>query len=236
MDGVAGALAAQQAGADRVELCSALSEGGLTPSIGLIETVRAESTIDVNVLIRPRGGDFTYSRHEIRTMLRDIEVAAGLGIHGVVVGVLTVDGDVDVAVCRELMSAAGGLSVTFHRAFDMTRRPLEALEAVVDLGVDRVLTSGRESSALQGAPLIAELVAAAAGRVIVMAGGGITEHNVAQVRRLAGVDEVHFSARTTVDRSVQYDNPRVAMSTHRTTSCQAIAAIIAHGENVVRQS
>jgi copper homeostasis protein len=235
VDSVSGVLAAQEAGADRVELCCALFEGGLTPSAGLIEATREAATIDVNVLIRPRGGDFIYDRHEVRAMLRDIEVAASLGVNGVVLGALTPDGDVDVPLCRQLMTAAAGLSVTFHRAFDMARHPLDALETVVDLGAHRLLTSGQESSALEGAPLIAELVAAAGDRVIVMAGGGITDRNVARIVAQTGVREVHFTARTTVDSAARHRNTRVAMGgalraeeyTHRRTSPQAIQHIIA---------
>ncbi|GAA4681834.1 copper homeostasis protein CutC [Phytohabitans rumicis] len=235
VDSVSGVLAAQEAGADRVELCCALFEGGLTPSTGLIEAAREAAPIGVNVLIRPRGGDFIYDSYEVRAMLRDIEVAASSGANGVVLGALTPDGDVDVPLCRQLMAAAGGLSVTFHRAFDMARRPLDALEAVIDLGVDRLLTSGQEASALEGTPLIAELVAAAGDRVVVMAGGGITERNVARILSQTGVREVHFTARATVDSPARYRNTRVAMGgalraeeyTHRRTSPSAIESIIA---------
>lgn len=235
VDSVDGALAARQAGADRVELCGALFEGGLTPSAGLLETVRELAGIDVNVLIRPRGGDFVYDRYELRAMCRDIELATRLGVHGVVIGALTEDGDVDLVTCRELVAAAAGVSVTFHRAFDMARSPFDALEAVVDLGADRLLTSGQESSALEGAPLIAELVAAAAGRAVVMPGGGVTERNVRRILDLTGATEVHFSARTTVDGPARYRNGRVTMGgalrteefARRRTSAAAVAAVLA---------
>jgi len=235
VDGVDGALAAQEAGADRVELCCALSEGGLTPSAGTVETLRAASTIDVHVLIRPRGGDFSYDRYEVRAMLSDIETAMRLGAHGVVIGALTEDGDVDVPLCRRLVSAADGLSVTFHRAFDLTRRPLDALEAVIDLGADRLLTSGQERSALDGAPLIADLVRIAADRVIVMPGGGVTAANVGRLLDLTGAREIHFSARTVAASPARHRNTRVAMgSTPGTdefarlrTSRAAIESIVA---------
>ena len=234
VDDVAGVLAAQEGGADRVELCCALFEGGLTPSAGTVETVRAMSSIDVNVLIRPRGGDFIYDRYEVRAMLRDVEIAAELGVHGVVVGALTEDGDVDVALCRQLVSAAQGLSVTFHRAFDMARRPFDSLEAIVDLGADRLLTSGQEASALEGAPLIADLVAAAADRLIVMPGGGITEHNVLRILDLTGASEIHFSARTSAESAARHRNTRVAMGgalrseeyVRRRTSPAAIGSVV----------
>lgn len=234
VDGVDGVLAAQAAGAHRVELCSALSEGGLTPSAGLLATALDAATIDVNVLIRPRGGDFVYDRHEVRAMRRDIEAVAAAGAHGIVIGALTEDGDVDTAVCRELLSGAGGLSVTFHRAFDMARRPREALAAVVDLGADRLLTSGQEASAVDGAPLIAELVVAAGDDLVVMPGGGVTAANIRRLLAATGAREVHFSARTTVDSPARHRNPRVAMGaagtdeyTRRRTSQAAIESLIA---------
>jgi copper homeostasis protein len=234
VDGVGGALAAREGGADRVELCCALSEGGLTPSAGAIEAALAVSGIDVNVLVRPRGGDFIYDRHELRAMLRDVAIAAELGVHGVVVGALTEDGDVDVALCRQVLSAAAGLSVTFHRAFDMARRPFDALEAVVDLGADRLLTSGQEASALDGAPLIAGLVEAAAGRLVVMPGGGVTERNVRRILDLTGATEVHFSARAAAPSAARHRNPRVALGAasrteeyvRRVTSAAAVGSIV----------
>jgi copper homeostasis protein len=155
-------------------------------------------------------------------------------VHGVVVGALTEDGDVDVELCRRLVKAAEGLSVTFHRAFDMAQRPFDALEAVADLGVDRLLTSGQESSALEGAPLIAELVTAAAGRVVVMPGGGITERNVRRILDQTGAGEIHFSARAATQSPARHRNTRVAMGgalrteeyARRRTSPAAIEAVV----------
>jgi copper homeostasis protein len=233
VDSAAGAVAAAEGGADRVELCCALFEGGLTPSAGAIAATVAAAPIDVHVLIRPRGGDFIYDRYEVDAMLRDLEVAAEAGARGVVLGALTPDGDVDRALCERLVKAAGGLSVTFHRAFDMAREPFDALEAVIDLGAGRLLTSGQDASALEGAPLIAELVRAAGDRLVVMPGGGITDRNVARVVELTGASEVHCSARTTVDSAARHRNGRPAMGgalrpeefTRRTTSADAVAAI-----------
>jgi copper homeostasis protein len=234
VDGVDGVLAAGAAGAHRVELCAGLSEGGLTPSAGAVAAAVGAGAVDVNVLIRPRGGDFIYDRHEVRAMRHDVEAAAA-GAHGVVVGALTADGDVDAAVCREVLAGAGGLSVTFHRAFDMARRPHDALAAVVDLGCQRLLTSGQEATALEGAPLIAELVAAGGDRLVVMPGGGVTAGNVRRLVELTGAREVHFTARTTVDSPARYRNPRVVMGSRagveeyarRRTSRAAIEALIA---------
>lgn len=235
VDSADGVLAAQAAGADRVELCAALAEGGLTPSAGAIATALEIAAIGVHVLIRPRGGDFIYDRHEIRAMRRDIEAVAAAGAHGIVIGALTADGDIDVATCRQLLSGAGGLPVTFHRAFDMARRPREAFAAVIDLGVERLLTSGQEATALEGAPLIADLVAAAGDRLAVMPGGGVTAGNVRRLLDLTGAREVHFTARTTVDSPARHRNARVAMGsaggpdeyTRRRTSQAAVEALIA---------
>jgi copper homeostasis protein len=234
VDSAGGVLAAQAAGADRVELCAALSEGGVTPSAGAIATALDVATIDVHVLIRPRGGDFIYDHHEIRAMRRDIDAVAAAGAHGVVIGALTPDGDVDATVCRQLLSDAGGLSVTFHRAFDMARRPREALAAVIDLGVDRLLTSGQEATALDGAPLIADLVAASGDRLAVMPGGGVTAGNVRRLLDLTGAREVHFTASTTVDSPARHRNPRVTMGSagvgeysRRRTDQATIEALIA---------
>ncbi|BCB91375.1 copper homeostasis protein CutC [Phytohabitans suffuscus] len=235
VDSAEGVLAAQAAGADRVELCAALSEGGLTPSAGALAAALDVATVDVHVLIRPRGGDFVYDRHEIRAMRHDIGAAAAAGAHGIVIGALTPDGDVDTATCRQLLAGADGLSVTFHRAFDMARHPHEALAAVADLGADRLLTSGQEATALDGAALIAELVAAAGDRLTVMPGGGVTAANVRRILALTGAGEVHFSASTTVDSPARHRNPRVAMGgaatpgeyLRRRTSRPAVEALIA---------
>lgn len=234
VDSADGVLAAQAAGAHRVELCAALSEGGVTPSAGAIATALDVATIDVHVLIRPRGGDFIYDRHEILAMRRDIQAVAAAGAHGIVIGALTPDGDVDLAACRQLLSDVDGLSVTFHRAFDMARHPHDALAAVADLGADRLLTSGQETSALEGAPLIADLVAAAGDRLAVMPGGGVTARNVRRIVDLTGAGEVHFSARTAVESPMRHRNTRVSMGgalrgeeyARRRTDATAIGAIV----------
>mgnify|MGYP001406834667 CR=1 FL=1 len=208
IDSVEGALAAERAGADRVELCAALFDGGLTPSIGTIEVaLRSVRRIRVHVIVRPRAGDFIYSPLEVDAMVRDVEAAVAAGAHGVVIGALTPEGDVDVPTTRRLIAAAGGASITFHRAFDMTRRPFEALEQLIDLGVHRVLTSGQEESALAGAPLIAELVARAGDRIVVMPGGGINERNIARVVAATGAREFHFAALVTTDSPAVHRNP-----------------------------
>ena len=171
VDSVAGIRAAKAAGAARVELCGDLLEGGTTPSLGMIREARKIAGVGLNVMIRPRGGDFLFDEDEFAIMEADIDAAKTEDADGVVIGLLTADGAVDVKRTRELIARARPLSVTFHRAFDMTPDPFEALETLVGLGVDRVLTAGQEASVLEGLPLIAELVRRAGGRIIVMPGG-----------------------------------------------------------------
>ena len=211
IDSVESALAAQAGGADRVELCTALFEGGLTPSAGLLETVRERVTIGVASMIRPRGGDFCYSDDEVRVMERDIAVARKLGADVIVLGLLTPDGRVDEAATRRLIEAARPLPVTYHRAFDMARDPFEALDALLRLGVERLLTSGQEKSAVEGMDLIADLVRRAGDRLIVMPGGGITERNLQKVLKHTGAREIHGSASASKDSRMVFRNSRVFM-------------------------
>jgi copper homeostasis protein len=192
---VASACAAQAGGAGRVELCAALELGGLTPSQATIALARERLRIPLYVLIRPRAGDFLYDEFECEAMRRDIEACAALGCDGVVLGVLDADGDVDVARCRALMAAAGGMGVTFHRAFDLARDPRRALETIAALGCERVLTSGGQASAMEGAALIRALVAQAAGRVSVMPGAGVDAGNLAALAAATGASEFHASAK-----------------------------------------
>ncbi|MEU6740184.1 copper homeostasis protein CutC [Streptosporangium sandarakinum] len=212
IDSTAGALAAEQAGADRVELCSALFDGGLTPTLGTVEaTLAAVSSIRVHVIIRPRGGDFIYDEHEIAAMERDVATIRDAGAQGVVIGALTPSGEVDTEVAKRLIGAAGDLSVTFHRAFDMTADPFAALETLAGLGVDRVLTSGQDTTALEGAPLIASLVERAGDRLVVMPGGGITPRNVGRVVEATGAREIHFAALVDAPSPATHRNPHPFM-------------------------
>lgn len=194
VDSVAGVRAAKAAGADRVELCADLLEGGVTPSRGLIRQARTIAEIGLHVIIRPRGGDFLFDADEFAAMRADIETAKAEGADGVVIGMLTAAGEIDRERTRELIALARPLSVTFHRAFDMTPDPIQALETMIGLGVNRVLTSGQEPSVLEGLPLIAELVRLASDRIIVMPGGGITARNVERIVAAAKPREIHFAA------------------------------------------
>ncbi len=212
VDSVESALAAEQGGADRVELCDNLLEGGTTPSSGMIAVAREHLSIALNVIIRPRGGDFCYSELEFEVMQRDIMQAKASGVNGVVLGILTADAAVDTVRTRELVALARPLDVTFHRAFDMTHDPYQALDALIALGVDRVLTSGQEASALDGLDLIADLVRRAGDRIIVMPGGGVARH-IGKIVARGGVREVHVTGTVAVDSTMRYRNQRVSMGT-----------------------
>ena len=186
------ALTAQQNGADRVELCAAPKEGGLTPSLGVLKSVRQRVTIPVHPIIRPRGGDFCYSDGEFAAILEDVRTVRELGFPGLVTGVLDVDGNVDMPRMEKIMAAAGPLAVTFHRAFDMCANPLNTLNNLAELGITRVLTSGQKSDALQGLSKIMELIAHRDAPII-MAGAGVRAENLHHFLD-AGVLEVHAPA------------------------------------------
>jgi copper homeostasis protein len=187
-------LNAQQAGARRIELCGGLGEGGTTPSAGLIEAVREAVDIDLYVMVRPRGGDFVYDEYELDTMRRDIDVARRLGANGVVLGVLLPTGEVDVARTRQLVQYAAPLGVTFHRAFDLTPDPVQALEDVIATGAKRILTSGLKPTAIQGAELLAQLVRQANDRIEIMAGSGVSADS-APALTATGVHALHLTGK-----------------------------------------
>jgi copper homeostasis protein len=197
VEGAAGVTAARAAGADRVELCSALDLGGLTPSAGLMR-LALETGIAARALIRPRAGLFRYDADEVALIERDIAVARDFGLEGVVFGAAAADGALDRDLIRRWVDRAGSLGKTLHRVFDMTPDPFEALENAIDAGFDRILTSGQARSALEGAPLLARLVEAAAGRIVIMAAGGLAPENVAAIVRETRVGDVHASCRAPV--------------------------------------
>jgi copper homeostasis protein len=211
VDSIAGVRAAKAAGADRVELCADLLEGGITPSRGMIRQARTIKGIGVHVIIRPRGGDFLFDDDEFAVMRSDIETAKREQADGVVIGMLTPDGEIDIKRSRELIALARPLSVTFHRAFDVARDPLRALEALIELGVDRVLTSGQEASVLEGLELITDLVRRASDRIIVMPGGGITPRNIERIVSAARPREIHFAALDPAESAMTFRRPYVFM-------------------------
>ncbi|RWO49302.1 copper homeostasis protein CutC [Mesorhizobium sp.] len=211
VESIDGLLAAQAAGADRIELCASLVEGGVTPSFGMVRAAVELATIPFHVIVRPRGGDFLYSDTEYRSMLADISALRELGVAGVVVGCLNADGTIDEKRMSELVQAAGHLNVTCHRAFDMTRDPTDALEALIRSKVGRVLTSGQRDTALEGAALLAALVRQAGKRIIILGCGGLDPNNIAEVRERTGLTEMHFAALKDVPSAMRYRNPRVGM-------------------------
>ncbi len=211
VDTVSGALASARAGANRIELCAALVEGGVTPSRGMIRQVVEVAPIDCVVLIRPRGGDFLYSEEGIRVMLDDILAAREAGAFGIATGALLARGMIDVGVMSRLIEAARPMQVTCHRAFDMVRDPREALDTLIELGVDRVLTSGRERSVIDALDLVADLVSRSDGRISVMPGGGVREDNIRAVLDRTGAREVHFAAFSRRESAMKYRNDRPMM-------------------------
>jgi copper homeostasis protein len=194
-------------------LCDNLLEGGTTPSAGTIALARQHIEIDLNVIIRPRGGDFLVSDIEFEVMKYDVQQARQLGANGVVIGLLNAAGSVDAARTAALVELARPLSVTFHRAFDMARNPYEALETLISLGLDRVLTTGQESSALEGLDLITELVRQAANRIIIMPGlsSGVSEQTVRKIVSQSGAKEIHTTASAPLDSGMTYRNLRSFM-------------------------
>lgn len=214
VNSVESAIEAQKGGAGRVELCDNLYEGGTTPCYGAIEAALKFLDIRVNVMIRPRGGDFCYSDIEFEIMKKDVEIATGLGADGIVFGILNPDGTVDVDRCEEIAELAAPMSITFHRAFDMTADPFRALETLKDLGIHRVLTSGQRASAVEGAALIAELVKAAGDAIIIMPGVGIDEMNIRQLIDETGAKEFHVLAQKKVESPMIFRNEKAFMGTN----------------------
>ena len=211
VDSMESALAAEKGGAHRIELCDNLIGGGTTPSVGMLQVIRKYLRIDINFIVRPRSGDFCYSDFEFQVIKKDIEMAKKYGANGIVVGILKPNGEIDVERMKQVIEMSKPLKVTFHRAFDMTRDPFQSLDSLIDLGVERILTSGQESNAFEGVDLIKELVHRAKGKIIIMPGAGINELNVEEIVNKTGVREVHMSAKKKVESIMEYRNSRVAM-------------------------
>jgi copper homeostasis protein len=207
---IEGTLRAQEGGADRVEVCASPGEGGVTPSYGTIELIRQNVSMDVFVMIRPRGGDFHYSSYEFHAMKRDISQCQKLSVDGVVLGILNADGTLDKKRCKELIDKARPLKVTCHRAFDMTRDPLEALEDCIEVGFDRILTSGHQAKAIQGVSLLTALTEKAAGRIVIMPGSGVNEATVGEIVSKTKAQEVHLAATASRPGVMQYQNPNIS--------------------------
>ncbi|KAK3808754.1 MAG: cutC copper transporter [Benniella sp.] len=212
LDSVASAIIAEKNGSKRIELCAGLMEGGITPSAGLIATVKAKTSLPVMVMIRPRGGDFCYDDDEFEGMLQDIKLCHSLNVDGVVIGVLLPDGSVDKARVKRLVDAAQPMLVTFHRAFDMVKDPFQALEDIIEIGgIQRILTSGCERSAYEGLDMLVELSKRADGRIIIMPGAGITDRNVNKIVSAMNATEVHVGAGGTQESKMEFRNPYCSM-------------------------
>jgi copper homeostasis protein len=226
---VASALAAESGGADRIELCDNLLVGGTTASAGTIAESCRRLRIPIHVLIRPRAGDFIYSQPELAVMRHDIEVVKALGAAGVVLGILTRDATIDDGRTAELIALARPMRVTFHKAFDQTPDPVEALDLLMTLGVERVLTSGGRPTALEGIETLAKLVEHAGDKIVVMAGGQLSTSNLETVIRETRVSEVHLgsAASRTIESSMS-TSPRDGSDTSWTqTEDRRVAAIVA---------
>jgi copper homeostasis protein len=220
-------IAAQQGGAHRIELCDNPSEGGTTPSYGFIKVAREKLSIELFVMIRPRGGDFLYSDDEFEIMKADIKICKELGCDGIVIGVLNKDGSIDKKRCQELIVLAYPLGVTFHRAFDRTNDPLKALEDIIEIGCERILTSGLQPKAADGTQIIKELIAQADDRIIIMPGSGVTAENIISLAENTGAVEFHSSSSMDIESKMNYEN--VAMN-------EKMKHIIADGEQVKKMA
>jgi copper homeostasis protein len=198
------AINAQSGGAKRVELCDNLYEGGTTPGPGTIELAREMLTIGLHVLIRPRGGDFLYSKTEYETIKRDIFFCKNLGCDGVVIGFLNADGTIDTRRTLEALELARPMRVTFHRAFDMTVEPFGALDMLIEMGIDRLLTSGQRNKAIEGVDLISNLVKRAGNNLVVMPGSGINEENIKWIQKTTGAKEFHLSGQKPIQSRMQF--------------------------------
>jgi copper homeostasis protein len=210
-DSVDSALIAQSAGSSRVELCANLIEGGTTPGCGTIVAARNNLSIGLNVIIRPRGGDFLYSDVEYDIMRRDIDICGECGADGIVIGILRSGGAIDIERTAHLIEFARPMNVTFHRAFDMCSDPIQGLEDVISAGAERLLTSGQKNSAKDGAELIARLVTLAGERIIIMPGGGINIANIAQIANATKAKEYHLTGRKVIESDMIFRRQGVSM-------------------------
>jgi copper homeostasis protein len=203
-------LAADRAGADRVELCASPYEGGTTPSTGLVKRVLADTTLEVHAMLRPRGGDFCYDVTEKQTILAEASDLVAAGVHGLVVGALLPNGDLDIDFLKEVKRVASGVELTCHRAIDVARNPLEVMENLIHLGFARILSSGQKDKAMDGIEALAEMVERADGRIQIMAGSGVNPQNCTFFKQI-GVNAIHLSARTVRNSLMEYRRPGISM-------------------------
>jgi copper homeostasis protein len=226
------ALIAQDAGAHRVELCADPAGGGTTPSLGVIKTAREKLHIQLYPIIRPRGGDFLFSDEEFEIMLNDVSLCKQLGCDGVVIGMLNADGAIDKKKCSKLVELAYPLGVTFHRAFDCSANPFEALEDIISIGCERILTSGQKPTAIEGAALLNELVRQADNRIIIMPGSGVRANNIIELKEKTNAEEFHTSARIPAKTQMQFINENMNQDSSRTIAdkneIEQIVQLLAH--------
>lgn len=211
VDSVESALAAAEGGATRLELCADLPLGGTTPGISLFRQLRRYCSLPVHVLLRPRFGDFCYTDYELDILAADVALFSGEGAAAVVIGVLRPDGTLNLEAMSHLIAAAGGANITLHRAFDLCRNPMEAMEQAIQLGVHTILTSGQQAGALAGASLLAQLHRAAAGRIEVMAGSGVSAANIAELHAAAGLSAYHMTGKQTLPSPMAFRREGVPM-------------------------
>lgn len=223
---------AVEGGADRIELCAALTDGGTTPSFGMIKKCREEFELELFPIVRPRGGDFLYTDEEYDIMMKDVLLSKQLGCDGVVIGLLEKDGRIDVKRTTKLIEAAYPLEVTFHRAFDRCKDPFEALEQLIQIGCTRILTSGQQPSALNGIDLLTQLVKAAAKRIVIMPGSGVRKENIRELAQKTGAVEFHSSLRRKQKTKMDFIHPAFAGSEESYTN----AAIDAEAVKALRNA
>ncbi len=219
------ARAAEQGGADRLELSAALALGGLTPTLGTLLEVKATVKLPVLVLIRPRAGGFAYHAAELRVLERDLDFALAHGADGIVTGVLTADGQVDVPRCRRLREQIGKATAVFHRAFDVTAEPFVALEQLIDLGFERVLTSGQETTAVDGASRLAELIRQSGGRIEILPAAGIDSSTLVEVLARTGCTQVHASLRAFREERMGPGRADLSFTRYEATNASAVAEL-----------
>lgn len=207
-------LIAEQAGADRVELCANYLEGGVTPSFATIKLAKERSNIAIHVIVRPRGGDFYYSDVEFDVVKQDVMMCKEMGIDGVVLGFLTPDGHVDIQKCIEISELASPMSINFHRAFDKVIDPFIALTDIINLGFDRILSSGLKPKVTQGIDILKELLDKANDQIIIMPGSGINANNIASIHKKLNAQEYHLTAKRFISSKMQFNNPEVQFSDH----------------------
>lgn len=210
-DSVESVLAAQKGGADRIELCGNVVIGGTTPSESLYREIRKHSDIKIHALIRPRFGDFCYTEYEFNIIRAEVKRFRELGAQGVVIGMLKPDGSLDMENMKMLMEEADGMSVTLHRAFDVCKDPMEALEQAVSLGINTILTSGQKNNCVEGTPLLAELVKKSAGRIHIMAGAGVNAEAVSSIYEKTGITDYHMTGKIVLESEMQYRKEGVNM-------------------------